>query len=91
MEIRDRVNKALEEAKAEGRIGRPREAQVDLLANAETYSLLDSARDALGSIFLVSGVDLSEDAGGGGLSVSVSVAPGERCARCWFVRPTVGR
>ncbi|MBW3623421.1 MAG: isoleucine--tRNA ligase, partial [Armatimonadetes bacterium] len=76
-ETRDEVNKSLEAAKNEKRIGQPREAQVDLRADGALYPLLDRYRDALSAIFIVSAVDLSEAGEGEPLAVSVSPA---RCS-----------
>jgi isoleucyl-tRNA synthetase len=89
-EVRDEVNKALETAKNEKRIGQPREAEVDLRANGELFPLLDGRRDDLASIFIVSSVELSQAPDGQPLAVSVQPAAGEKCARCWLVKPTVG-
>jgi isoleucyl-tRNA synthetase len=89
-EVRDAVNKALEEAKTEKRIGQPREAEVDLRANGNLYPLLDRYRDELATVFIVSAVELSQGGEGEPLAVSVQPASGEKCARCWLVKPTVG-
>jgi isoleucyl-tRNA synthetase len=89
-DVRDEVNKALETAKNEKRIGQPREAEVDLRADGNLYPLLDRYRNELAGVFIVSAVELSQGQEGEALAVSVQPANGEKCARCWLVKPTVG-
>jgi isoleucyl-tRNA synthetase len=90
MGVRDEVNKALEEAKNEKRVGQPREAEVDLRADGTLYPLLDRYRNDLASLFIVSRVELSQGNDGERLAVHVQPAAGEKCARCWLVKPDVG-
>ncbi len=88
--VRNEVNRALEAAKNEKLIGQPREAEVDLRADPALYPLLDRYRGRLASLFLVSSVELSESANGERLAVHIQPAAGEKCARCWIVKPDVG-
>lgn len=80
--LREDVMKALEIARSEGKIGKSLEAKLTITAGAETFALLDSFRDELATVFIVSAVELVS--GEGALSVVVSEADGEKCDRCWM-------
>jgi isoleucyl-tRNA synthetase len=94
--VRDDVLKALEDARSEkGKklIGTGLEAKVTLKASEKMYSLLERYRDQLRYLFIVSAVELEKDAaanGSGPLVVQVSLAPGEKCERCWNYSTRVG-
>ena len=65
-------------------------------ADDETFELLDSVRDELAKIFIVSKAVLADkgtafdDAAGAGLAVKVAAADGIKCERCWIYSDTVG-
>ena len=96
-QIRDDVKKALELARKEKTIGSSLDAKVELHCGAELYPFVKSVESVLPAVLIVSQVVLVE--GGKGafqgeelpeLSVTVSHAEGEKCARCWSYGHTVG-
>ncbi len=83
--LRDIVNKALEEARRRGEIGKALEARVVLKpGDAETAALAERYRETLPELFIVSAVELGAETGGE-TEVEVAAAPGEKCPRCWMV------
>lgn len=94
--VRNDVNKALETARAAKIIGKSLEAKVQLYCDGELYDFLDSQKDILSTVFIVSDMELTKDGTGEftgeleGLSLTVSPAEGEKCERCWQVSETVG-
>ncbi len=91
-EMRDDVMKALELARAEKLVGKSLEAKVTLYTtDAELLTLLRGFGTELNTVFIVSGVTLSEDAapanahteGASGVGVLVEPADGCKCDRCW--------
>lgn len=95
--IRDDVNKSLETARAAKVIGKSLEAEVELHCEGELYDFAASVQELLPSVFIVSKVDLVKDTAGAdtgaveGLSVTVKVAGGAKCERCWIHSETVGQ
>ena len=81
-ELRDDVMKELETARANKLIGKSLEAQLHIAASGEQYAVLDSFRDQLAAIFIVSAVSL--ESGEGEMKVTVEPASGEKCDRCWM-------
>lgn len=81
-ELRDDVMKELETARANKLIGKSLEAQLHITASGEQYAVLDSFRDQLAAIFIVSAVSL--ESGEGEMKVTVEPASGEKCDRCWM-------
>lgn len=88
-EIRERVQKTLEEARQKGTIGSSLEAQVVFkTSDAETKSFLQQTQDIWPEIAIVSAVEIAD--GTEPLSVEVVHAPGTKCARCWQWKTDVG-
>ena len=90
--LREHVMKALELARAEKRIGKSLDAKVTVYApNDPAYSLLESFKEELPALFIVSQVELCREAAPEGtvieddapFGVVVSAAEGEKCDRCW--------
>ena len=73
------VNKALEAARAAKTIGKSLEAAVSITCDGEDYDLFSACATELPEILIVSKVTLVK----GEAAVSVSPAPGGKCARCW--------
>jgi isoleucyl-tRNA synthetase len=98
LEVRDAVTKALEEARQEGRIGHSLDARVRLgfASDGSLGELLGSRMEDLPTLFIVSQVERGELAAPDesplvtGLRVAVERAAGEKCARCWNYRTSVG-
>ncbi len=89
-ELRDIVNKALEEARAQKLIGKSLEAKVTLNCGRDWYEFAKSAENDLVSAFIVSAVEIGTSEFDG-VDVKVEVAPGEKCERCWTHSHTVGQ
>ena len=87
LEVRDDVNKALEESRNEKVIGKSLEAAVEVYSNdAEVVELLNSV-DNLNQFFIVSKVAVKENDGVAYdlATVKVTKAEGHRCDRCWNI------
>ncbi|PFA68975.1 isoleucine--tRNA ligase [Bacillus sp. AFS015802] len=98
LELRDDVLKALEEARNQKVIGKSLTAKVTLYVNDETKALLDSIKEDLKQLFIVSAFEVGgavNEAPEHALSLGennivVEKAEGETCDRCWVVTTTVG-
>ena len=87
LEVRDDVNKALEESRNEKVIGKSLEAAVEVYSNdAEVVELLNSVAN-LNQFFIVSKVEVKENDGVvyDLATVKVTKAEGYRCERCWNI------
>ena len=95
LDVRDEVLKALEIARKDKVIGHSLAAAVTIYPDAETTAILKEFRE-LDKLFIVSHVEVKEEEATeeamklDGLSVVVTAAEGEKCQRCWTVRPEVG-
>ena len=78
--VRDAVNGALEQARADKKIGKALEARVALTVPAEDAFLTEMDTAALADLLIVSKVDITV---GAALAVAVEDAPGVKCPRCW--------
>jgi isoleucyl-tRNA synthetase len=95
IEVRTMVNAALEAKRQDKSIGTSLGAKVSVKAAGELGRLLNTVRDELPMLFIVSDVDLVvSDAGDRPLEVIVEKAQGEKCPRCWrivaAVKPDTG-
>ena len=90
--LRENVMKALELARAEKRIGKSLDAKVTVYAESDAaYALLESFKDELPTLFIVSQVKLVKGAApaevvveeGAEIGALVEAAEGEKCDRCW--------
>ncbi len=93
--VRVDVQKALELARNEKKIGKSLEAKVVLGADGEFYDFLKAVEAELPEIFITSAVEVVKEPQGfagdvEGLTVSVSKADGKKCERCWKFSTTVG-
>ncbi len=88
IEVRDRVNVALETARQQKLIGNSLGARVMLTANGDTGALLDRHRDDLPMLFIVSAVQFSTGASEQ-IGIDVSKAHGHKCPRCWRIVPSL--
>ena len=84
--IRRRITLPIEELRKAGTIGSSLQAAVQLHLNADHETLLDAA--AWSEIAIVSCVTLVPDTDGS--PAKVTLASGEKCARCWRVLEEVG-
>ncbi len=86
-ELRRRATVELEAARKEGLIGSSLQARVVLPLAAEDSGLLSAAEWE--EVLIVSAVEVAA-ADGADIPVTVAVAEGRKCARCWRVLPEVG-
>jgi isoleucyl-tRNA synthetase len=88
LEVRDAVMGALEIARAAKEIGKSQEARVIIEAPAGTLeSLRERGERALADMFIVSAVELVD---GAEIAVTVELARGDKCPRCWNTRELGG-
>ena len=87
LEVRDDVNKALEESRNEKVIGKSLEAAVEIYSNDSEVVELLNAVDNLHQLFIVSKVEVKENDGVAYdlATVKVTKAEGHRCERCWNI------
>ena len=88
-DIRDLVNKKLEEQREAGVIGSALAAEVDVYAFGDSYESLNRLGDDLKFVFITSRatVHLRE---GGALGIRVTPSTHTKCERCWHYREDVG-
>lgn len=101
LNVRSDVSKVLELARAEKIIGHSLNASVNIYANEEMTELLKPMEDYLKTVFITSDAkvlsvdDAPSDAYCGeaceGIKITVEVAKGEKCERCWMISETVGK
>ncbi|EKF8404127.1 isoleucine--tRNA ligase [Staphylococcus pseudintermedius] len=94
MALRDDVNRALEAARNEKVIGKSLEAKVKIgnSPSFDTLAFLEGFND-LHQLFIVSQVELVEDTKGEAYqhgTIEIAKADGEKCARCWNYRESLG-
>ncbi|MET0649990.1 MAG: class I tRNA ligase family protein, partial [Pyrinomonadaceae bacterium] len=91
-EVRDVVLRGLEEARTAKLIGSGLEAHVRLEARRPTFELLESYREELRYLFIVSQVSLTllEAEAAEDIRVTVERAAGQKCERCWNYSTFVG-
>ena len=96
-QIRDDVKKALEIARTNKVIGAALDAKIELFCQDELYTFVKSVEGELKDVCIVSQAEVMNTGEGEykgeavpGLSVTVSHAEGEKCARCWSYTHTVG-
>jgi isoleucyl-tRNA synthetase len=88
--VRDDVLRALEEARVAKKIGSSLQAKVRLEASGSTLELLQRHQNDLRYLFIVSQVELGNAKEGGDVSITISVADGTKCERCWNYSTRVG-
>ncbi len=92
LEVRDLVNKALEDARAQGKIGSGLEAIVDLYCGEKLYGLLSQLEDELRFVLITSEAHIhpikdrpsdARETGNPELWLVVKSSSYEKCVRCW--------
>ena len=91
LRLRDDVNKALELARADKRIGKPLDAEVTLFVEPEAQAeFAEVAGEDLKTLFIVSDVKVVSGSGDGydgeefaGITVAVEPSTAPKCVRCW--------
>ena len=79
-EIRETVNKKIEEKRVEKVIGHPLDAKVSLTLPPDEWDLIVKLGDEFKDLLIVSQVELTK---GSAVEVAVTRADGEKCQRCW--------
>ncbi|ANI30880.1 isoleucine--tRNA ligase [Yersinia entomophaga] len=100
LKVRGEVNKVLEQARSDKRIGGSLEADVTLFAEPELAARLNSLQDELRFVLLTSGAHVADYAAAGddaqqselisGLKITFKKADGEKCPRCWHYTQDIG-
>jgi isoleucyl-tRNA synthetase len=88
--VRDNVLRALEEARVAKKIGSSLQAKVRLEASGSTLELLQRHQNDLRYLFIVSQVELGSAKKGEDISITISIADGAKCERCWNYSTRVG-
>ncbi|MDU1268144.1 MAG: class I tRNA ligase family protein, partial [Escherichia coli] len=101
LKVRGEVNKVIEQARADKKVGGSLEAAVTLYAEPELSAKLTALGDELRFVLLTSGATVADynDAPADaqqsevlkGLKVALSKAEGEKCPRCWHYTQDVGK
>lgn len=100
LQVRDAVNKALEDSRNSGDIGSPLAAEIALFADGKIKSLLQSVKDELRFVLITSGATIDdvsnkpEDAVNSemeGLWIKVLPSTKTKCTRCWHRSSDVGK
>ena len=86
-EVREAVNKAIEDVRKAGGVGSSLQATVVVTAPPESHALLASLGEDLKFVLITSAATL---VAGDTLTVSVIPATAPKCARCWHYRDDVG-
>ena len=84
--LKEEVAKKLEEARAAKTIGHSLNAKVILTAEGKEYEFLKKVEKELVAVFIVSDLEVKE----GAKDITIEVAQGEKCERCWMYSATVG-
>ena len=101
LKVRGEVNKVIEQARADKKVGGSLEAAVTLYADAELAAKLNALGDELRFVLLTSGANVADYASAPadaqqsellkGLKVALSKAEGEKCPRCWHYTTDIGK
>ncbi len=86
-EIRDLVNKEIEQLRAAGTVGASLQARVQLTAGPEDHALLASLGEDLKFVFITSTIELIA---GEAIQISAGASFDQKCERCWHYRADVG-
>ena len=86
-EIRDLVNKDIENLRSAGQVGASLQAEIQLQAPATDHALLSSLGADIKFVFITSKVTLAL---GDALAVQVTPSQAAKCERCWHYADDVG-
>ena len=88
--IRADVMKQLEEVRISGKIGSSLQAEIEIRASGDKFSLLKSLDDDLKFLMITSKADVIEVKDEKDESIIVKPSSFEKCDRCWHYRSDVG-
>ena len=101
LKVRGEVNKVIEQARSDKRIGGALEASVTLYADADLATKLQALGNELRFVLLTSGAQVADYAQADGdaqqsellkgLKIGLNKAEGEKCPRCWHYTTDVGQ
>ena len=101
LKVRGEVNRVIEQARADKRLGGSLEATVTLYADAALAEKLNSLGEELRFVLLTSGAQVADYALANeeaqqsdvlkGLKIALHKAEGEKCPRCWHYTTDVGQ
>jgi len=98
LEVKTAVNKALEQQRADGKIGSSLNAEIVLYCQGELLDQLSALGDELRFVLITSAAELKPIAEASnaietevdGLQLGVTASAHEKCVRCWHHREDVG-
>jgi len=90
IQVRNEVNRHLEQERAEKKISSSLGASVCISAPSPLYEQLKQRESFLPTFFIVSQVDLKPMNHEKSLSIAIQPARGIKCERCWIYREEVG-
>ena len=89
-DIRDMVNKKIEEQRAQGVIGSPLQAEIEItVPSDESHGALHRLGDDLRFVLITSSAKVRQ-APGAGIAIDVKPSSHTKCERCWHYRADVG-
>jgi isoleucyl-tRNA synthetase len=90
LDLRELINKAIEEKRQAKEIGHNLEAEVELEVPQNIYDILTNIKEDLARLYIVSSLTLkaSKDEM---VKVRILKASGTKCERCWVYSPSVGK
>lgn len=91
-DIRSNVLRSIEKERINGIIGSSLEASIEIIAETNTYKMLQNYLDDLKYFFIVSEVKLEVNKSPDDIPISIKVSKisAEKCVRCWHRNKTVG-
>ncbi|MFA5493923.1 MAG: isoleucine--tRNA ligase [Porticoccaceae bacterium] len=91
-EVKEAVNKVIEDERNAGGIKGALQAEVSLTASAEIAAVLAKLGDELRFVTITASARVDEDAAAAvtGLRVGLAVSSAPKCVRCWHFRADVG-
>lgn len=97
IEVRNQVNKHIEEMRQGGQLRSSLQALVTIEADPQTVALLGRIGEELRFVLITSGASVSDEPVPGavptdidGLKLVVTKSDQEKCVRCWHFRPDIG-
>jgi len=88
--MRGDVTRKLEELRVGGAIGSGLDAEITIRASDADHAILESLRDDLRFVFIVSGAALVQGEPGAAVQVEARASAFDKCGRCWHRRDDLG-
>jgi isoleucyl-tRNA synthetase len=89
-QLREMVNKRIEQLRIEGKLGSSLQAEIVIHCNDPLHSVFASLGDDLKFAFIVSKTTLFKIADGSPIFINVEPSMQAKCERCWHYRDNVG-